>query len=88
MQNLKADKFDINLHIIYFHTFDELKLSGNCLKFSHPIISFEGAFDSKIFFEKSQWAKKKQISIKLTQCLSARTSSLKVTEETTVYTNL
>ena len=66
MQKLKADKFDINLHIIYFHTFDELKLSCNCLKLSHPIIFFDGAFDSKIFFEKSQCAKKKQISIKLT----------------------
>ena len=28
------------------HTTDELKLSGNCLKFSRPLLSFDQGFDS------------------------------------------
>lgn len=27
------------------HTMDELKLSGNCLKYSRPFLSFDGAFE-------------------------------------------
>lgn len=27
------------------HTYDELKLTGNCLKYSRPFISFDGHFD-------------------------------------------
>ena len=27
------------------HTYDELKLTGNCLKYSRPLISFDGHFD-------------------------------------------
>jgi ribosome biogenesis protein BRX1 len=29
------------------HTLDELKLSGNCLKYSRPMLSFDGSFDDK-----------------------------------------
>jgi len=29
------------------HTMDELKLTGNCLKFSRPILSFDKNFDDK-----------------------------------------
>jgi ribosome biogenesis protein BRX1 len=36
----------IKFHVVNIHTFDELKLSGNCLKFSRPLLSFDGAFDS------------------------------------------
>ena len=28
-------------------TTDELKLTGNCLKYSRPLLSFDGAFDSE-----------------------------------------
>ena len=28
------------------HTMDELKLTGNCLKFSRPLLSFDSAFNS------------------------------------------
>ena len=27
------------------HTHDELKLTGNCLKYSRPMVSFDGSFD-------------------------------------------
>jgi len=27
------------------HTMSELKLTGNCLKYSRPLLSFDGAFD-------------------------------------------
>ena len=27
------------------HTHDELKLTGNCLKYSRPFVSFDGSFD-------------------------------------------
>ena len=30
----------------HIHTMDELKLTGNCLKYSRPILSFDGSFDS------------------------------------------
>lgn len=29
----------------HIHTMDELKLTGNCLKYSRPILSFDGSFD-------------------------------------------
>lgn len=29
------------------HTSDELKLTGNCLKYSRPLITFDGAFESQ-----------------------------------------
>jgi len=36
----------IKFHVVNIHTFDELKLSGNCLKFSRPLLSFDGAFET------------------------------------------
>ena len=34
-------------HITNIHTMDELKLTGNCMKGSRPILSFDQAFDSQ-----------------------------------------
>lgn len=33
------------------HTTDELKLTGNCLKFSRPLLSFDNAFDTVPFLQ-------------------------------------
>lgn len=35
----------IKFHISNIHTSDELKLMGNCLKFSRPLLSFDKGFD-------------------------------------------
>lgn len=34
--------------MLNIHTSDELKLSGNCLKFSRPLLSFDAGFDKSI----------------------------------------
>jgi len=39
--NGPAFKFSVE----HIHTTDELKLTGNCLKYSRPFISFDGSFD-------------------------------------------
>lgn len=39
--NGPAYKFMVN----NIHTHDELKLTGNCLKYSRPLVSFDGHFD-------------------------------------------
>jgi len=36
----------IKFHITNIHTMDELKMTGNCMKGSRPILSFDKAFDS------------------------------------------
>ncbi|KAF1809260.1 Brix-domain-containing protein [Eremomyces bilateralis CBS 781.70] len=36
----------IKMHVQNLHTMDELHFTGNCLKGSRPILSFDGAFDS------------------------------------------
>jgi len=36
----------IKFQVVNIHTFDELKLSGNCLKYSRPLLSFCGAFET------------------------------------------
>lgn len=33
-------------HLLNAHTMDELKMTGNCLKGSRPIVCFDSAFDS------------------------------------------
>lgn len=35
----------IKFHVVNVHTMDELRLTGNCLKGSRPILSFDRAFD-------------------------------------------
>jgi ribosome biogenesis protein BRX1 len=35
----------IKFHITNIHTMDELKMTGNCMKGSRPILSFDSAFD-------------------------------------------
>ena len=39
----------IKFHLQNLHTMDELKLIGNCLKGSRPILSFDSNFDTKPF---------------------------------------
>lgn len=41
----------IKLHVQNVHTVDELKMTGNCLKGSRGILSFDKAFDE------SEWGK-------------------------------
>ena len=36
----------IKFHVVNVHTMDELRLAGNCLKGSRPLLSFDKAFDS------------------------------------------
>ena len=36
----------IKFHITNIHTMDELKLTGNCMKGSRPILSFDSSFDT------------------------------------------
>lgn len=38
------------LHVQNLHTMDELNLTGNCLKGSRPILSFDASFDNKPHF--------------------------------------
>lgn len=33
--------------VVNIHTMDELKLTGNCMKGSRPLLNFDAAFDSK-----------------------------------------
>lgn len=35
----------VKFHVVNVHTMDELRLTGNCLKSSRPILSFDRAFD-------------------------------------------
>lgn len=37
----------IKFHVRDIHTTNELKLQGNCLKFSRPLLSFDSAFDGE-----------------------------------------
>lgn len=39
------------LHLQNLHTMDELNLTGNCLKGSRPVLSFDATFDSKPHFK-------------------------------------
>lgn len=36
----------VKFHITNIHTMDELKMTGNCMKGSRPILSFDSAFDT------------------------------------------
>jgi ribosome biogenesis protein BRX1 len=35
----------VKFHVVNVHTMDELRLTGNCLKGSRPVLSFDRAFD-------------------------------------------
>lgn len=35
------------MHVQNIHTMDELKMTGNCLKGSRPVLSFDKAFEDK-----------------------------------------
>ena len=37
----------IKFHVVNVHTMDELRLTGNALKGSRPILSFDKAFDDE-----------------------------------------
>jgi ribosome biogenesis protein BRX1 len=37
----------VKFHVVNIHTMDELKLTGNCMKGSRPLLNFDAAFDSK-----------------------------------------
>ena len=36
----------VKFHVVNVHTMDEMRLTGNCLKGSRPILSFDAAFDA------------------------------------------
>jgi ribosome biogenesis protein BRX1 len=38
------------MHIQNIHTMDELKMKGNCLKGSRPLLSFDKGFDERPHF--------------------------------------
>ena len=38
----------IKFKVENIHVSDELKMSGNCLKASRPVLSFDGSFDSQV----------------------------------------
>lgn len=40
----------IRFHVLNAHTMDELKMTGNCLKGSRPIVVFDKAFDESPHF--------------------------------------
>jgi len=44
----KVDGPSIKFRVENIHTSDELKLTGNCLKGSRPVLSFDAAFDANI----------------------------------------
>ncbi|CAG8449131.1 26702_t:CDS:2 [Dentiscutata erythropus] len=48
----------IKFHVLNIHTMDELKMTGNCLKGSRPILSFDKTFDSE-----PHWALIKEVFI-------------------------
>jgi ribosome biogenesis protein BRX1 len=37
----------VKFHVVNVHTMDELRLTGNCLRGSRPILSFDAAFDDE-----------------------------------------
>lgn len=37
----------IKFQVSNIHTSDELKLTGNCLKWSRPLLSFDGGFETE-----------------------------------------
>jgi ribosome biogenesis protein BRX1 len=37
----------IKFLVVNIHTFDELKMAGNCLKFSRPLLSFDSGFEAQ-----------------------------------------
>nr|QFP92344.1 ribosome biogenesis protein BRX1 [Ogataea thermomethanolica (nom. inval.)]QGW56826.1 ribosome biogenesis protein BRX1 [Ogataea thermomethanolica (nom. inval.)] len=41
----------MKFHVQNLHTLEELNFSGNCLKGSRPILSFDAAFDSETHFQ-------------------------------------
>ncbi|OMJ21945.1 Ribosome biogenesis protein BRX1 [Smittium culicis] len=41
----------IKFHVLNIHTMSELKLTGNCLKGSRPILSFDSNFDSSLHYK-------------------------------------
>ena len=38
----------IKFLVTNMHTTGELKLTGNCLKYSRPLLSFDGGFDDSV----------------------------------------
>lgn len=44
------------MHVQNVHTMDELKMTGNCLKGSRGIVSFDGGWD-----QKPEWALLKEL---------------------------
>ena len=40
----------VRFHLLNAHTMDELKMTGNCLKGSRPIVVFDSAFDETAHF--------------------------------------
>lgn len=41
----------VKFHVVNIHTMDELKLTGNCMKGSRPLLNFDAAFESKPHFK-------------------------------------
>lgn len=41
----------IKFHLSNIHTSDELKLTGNCLKYSRPLLSFDAGFESEPYLK-------------------------------------
>ena len=37
----------VRFHVLNSHTMDELKMTGNCLKGSRPVVCFDKAFDEE-----------------------------------------
>lgn len=41
----------IKFHVVNVHTMDELRLTGNCLRGSRPLLSFDAAFDDGVHWQ-------------------------------------
>lgn len=62
----------VRFHLLNAHTMDELKMTGNCLKGSRPIVVFDATFDSK-----SEWRLMKEILMQVRdQCRMCYSSIL------------
>lgn len=56
----------IKFHVLNSHTMDELKMTGNCLKGSRPIVCFDKSFDAE-----PQWRLTKELLMHVRDFISA-----------------
>lgn len=41
----------VKFHVVNVHTMDELRMTGNCLRGSRPLLSFDATFDSSVHWQ-------------------------------------